>query len=87
MGLIGTDIYPGAATVFRKISAEQASTQTNDEYDLSHNNKINTLFRMCLLNTSYQLCKSYPALFLVPKDISDECIKKTTKCHRQSRLK
>ncbi len=43
-------------------------------------------FRLCTLNTTYQLCKSYPALFIVSKETTDECIKKNAKCHRQNRL-
>jgi hypothetical protein len=46
----------------------------------------NPLFRICTLNINYQLCKSYPALFIVPKDINDECIKRNAKCHRQNRF-
>lgn len=42
-------------------------------------------FRLCTLNLNYQLCKSYPALFLVPKDTPDESIRKNSKCHRQNR--
>lgn len=44
------------------------------------------LFRICTLNTAYQLCKSYPALFVVPRDLSDDCVRKNAKCHRQARL-
>ena len=44
-------------------------------------------FRICTLNVDYQLCKSYPALFLVPKHAKDECLKKNSKFHRQNRYK
>ncbi len=43
-------------------------------------------FRICTLNSSYQLCKSYPALFIVSKETTDDCIRKNSKCHRQNRL-
>lgn len=46
----------------------------------------NQRFRICTLNTAYQLCKSYPALFVVPRDTSDDCVRKNAKCHRQARL-
>ena len=42
-------------------------------------------FRLCTLNINYQICKSYPGLFLVPKETPDESIRKNSKCHRQSR--
>lgn len=42
-------------------------------------------FRLCTLNINFQICKSYPALFLVPKETPDESIRKNLKCHRQSR--
>jgi hypothetical protein len=32
------------------------------------------------------MCKTYPALFVVPKDASDECVRKSCKYHRQNRL-
>lgn len=43
-------------------------------------------FRLCALNLTYQLCRTYPCVFVVPRDTSDECIRKNAKCHRQNRL-
>jgi hypothetical protein len=43
-------------------------------------------YRLCTLNIEYDLCKSYPALFVVPKDTSDDCVRRNSKCHRQNRL-
>lgn len=60
------------------VGATANATETSDA--ASH------LFRLCTLNTGYALCKSYPALFVVPRDISDECVRKNAKCHRQARL-
>ena len=64
-------------------------TNNNFSRNMKGNNnnleEFNSQFRICTLNINYQLCKSYPALFLVPKDTNDECIKKNAKCHRQNR--
>lgn len=57
---------------------------SSDEY-LSLNEDENE-FRVCTLNISYQLSKSLPSVFLVPRHTSDECVKKNSKCHRQCRL-
>lgn len=43
-------------------------------------------FRFCALNFNYQLCRTYPCVFVVPRDTSDECIRKNAKCHRQNRF-
>ena len=58
----------------------------NFSNDSASSNSTASHFRLCTLNRSYQLCKSYPALFLVAKEISDDCVRKNAKCHRQSRL-
>ncbi|RMZ97354.1 myotubularin-related 13-like, partial [Brachionus plicatilis] len=42
--------------------------------------------RICTMNAAYQLAKSLPCLFLVPRHTSDECVRKNAKCHRQNRL-
>ena len=41
--------------------------------------------RLCTANSAYQLCKSYPAFFLVSRETTDECLRKNAKCHRQNR--
>ena len=33
-------------------------------------------FRVCTLNKRYELCKTYPSVFLVPRLVSDECVRK-----------
>ena len=43
-------------------------------------------FKLSKSNLNYQLCKTYPALFLIPKDVTDECVRKNAKCHRQNRF-
>ena len=51
----------------------------------SNEKDISGHFRLCTLNSSYQLCKSYPALFLVSKETTDDCIRKNAKSHRLNR--
>jgi hypothetical protein len=51
-----------------------------------NSNNFSTYFKLSKSNLNYQLCKTYPALFLVPKEITDECIRKNAKCHRQNRF-
>lgn len=46
---------------------------------------VSSPFRFCVLNLNYQLCRTYPCVFVVPRDTSDECIRKNAKCHRQNR--
>lgn len=55
-------------------------------YLTSSSSSSSSPFRLCTLNVSYQLCRSYPALFVVSKETTDECIRKNSKCHRQNRL-
>ena len=62
-------------------SRSSANKKPIDDIDDSED----TQFRICTLNVNYQLCKSYPALLVVPKETTDECIKKNSKCHRQNR--
>lgn len=45
-----------------------------------------SLFRICTLNLNYQLCKTLPSIFVVPRESTDDCIRKNAKCHRQGRL-
>ncbi|CAF0740382.1 unnamed protein product [Brachionus calyciflorus] len=42
--------------------------------------------RVCTLNMRYELSKSLPSLFLVPRQTSDECLRKNAKSHRLNRL-
>lgn len=58
---------------------------TNEEC-FSLNETDEQEFRICALNLNYQLAKSLPSLLIVPKQTTDECVRKNSKCHRQSRL-
>ncbi|KAI0213842.1 Myotubularin-related protein 13 [Lamellibrachia satsuma] len=42
--------------------------------------------RLSLVNTMYTVCRSYPAVLVVPQSISDESIRKFARTHRQYRF-
>jgi hypothetical protein len=71
-------------------SNEPALGTLHETYDYCLTNTAAAMdqsYRLCTLNIEYDLCKSYPALFIVPKETSDECVRRNTKCHRQNRYK
>ncbi|XP_052744607.1 myotubularin-related protein 5 isoform X3 [Bicyclus anynana] len=43
-------------------------------------------FRLAHANALYTLCRSYPAVVAVPESISDESLRRATRCYRQSRV-
>ncbi|CAL1540470.1 unnamed protein product [Lymnaea stagnalis] len=43
-------------------------------------------FRVSTVNATYQLTRSYPGLLVVPQSVSDESIRKFSRCNRQSRF-
>ncbi|KAJ8911049.1 hypothetical protein NQ315_004696 [Exocentrus adspersus] len=43
-------------------------------------------FRLTTVNSIYMMCRSYPALLLVPATISDESIRRLCRCYRQGRI-
>ncbi|XP_048241880.1 myotubularin-related protein 13-like isoform X3 [Haliotis rufescens] len=43
-------------------------------------------FRISVVNANYSVCRSYPALLVVPQVVADESIRKFARCHRQSRF-
>ncbi|XP_041365406.1 myotubularin-related protein 13-like [Gigantopelta aegis] len=43
-------------------------------------------FRISTVNKSYSVCRSYPALLVVPQTVTDESIRKFARCHRQYRF-
>ncbi|KAH9519121.1 ARS-binding factor 1, partial [Bulinus truncatus] len=43
-------------------------------------------FRVSTVNSTYQLTRSYPGLLVVPQSVSDESIRKFSRCNRQSRF-
>uniref|UniRef100_T1JDW2 Myotubularin-related protein 13 n=1 Tax=Strigamia maritima TaxID=126957 RepID=T1JDW2_STRMM len=43
-------------------------------------------FRVTLVNGTYSLCRSYPAVFAVPSSVSDESLRKIARCYRHCRL-
>ena len=45
----------------------------------------NEAFRLSMVNTNYSLCRSYPAVLVVPNSISDDSIRKLARSNRQYR--
>ncbi|KAL5006472.1 hypothetical protein ScPMuIL_015278 [Solemya velum] len=43
-------------------------------------------FRISTVNTSFTVCRSYPALLIVPSSVTDESIRKLARTHRQYRF-
>ncbi|GBL87002.1 Myotubularin-related protein 13 [Araneus ventricosus] len=43
-------------------------------------------FRISSVNSAYSVCRSYPALLVVPQIISDESVRKICRCHRHGRF-
>ncbi|XP_025829760.1 myotubularin-related protein 13 isoform X2 [Agrilus planipennis] len=43
-------------------------------------------FRLTTVNTLYMMCRSYPALLVVPATITDESIRRFCRCYRQGRI-
>ncbi len=78
LGFINFHNHP-TSLILEKNSFDNQNIDSNDLENKS------SLFRICTLNNTYQLCRSYPALFIVSKETTDDCIKKNTKCHRQNR--
>lgn len=52
----------------------------------SSNNFQNQLFKLTQINSNYSLCKTYPAIFLIPSSISDDSIRKFSKLYRNNRI-
>ncbi|XP_042205463.1 myotubularin-related protein 13-like isoform X3 [Homarus americanus] len=48
--------------------------------------RIKSDFRITSCNTSYQMCRSYPALLSVPSITGDESLHRLARCYRHSRL-
>lgn len=49
-------------------------------------NKSKETFRLTQLNCVYMMCRSYPALFVMPNSVPDESIKKFYRCYRHGRI-
>ncbi|CAH2010931.1 unnamed protein product [Acanthoscelides obtectus] len=43
-------------------------------------------FRLTTVNSIYMMCRSYPALLLVPASVPDESIRRFCRCYRQGRI-
>lgn len=43
-------------------------------------------FRLTSVNFMYMMCRSYPALLVVPATVTDESIRKFCRCYRQNRI-
>ena len=50
------------------------------------NNRRNEPFRLTSVNCAYMICRSYPALLVVPSTVSDESIRRFCRLYRHSRL-
>jgi hypothetical protein len=74
------------SSVFKDFSRQGLLNSNCNNNSSDFDDPSKSQFRLCTLNINYQFCKSYPAMFLVPKDTTDECIRKNAKCHRQNRL-
>lgn len=42
-------------------------------------------FRVSSVNSGYGLCRSYPALIAVPNNVTDDSIRKFSRCYRHCR--
>ncbi|CAG5102004.1 Similar to sbf2: Myotubularin-related protein 13 (Xenopus laevis) [Cotesia congregata] len=51
-----------------------------------HNNRRNEPFRLTSVNCAYMMCRSYPALLVVPNLITDESIRRFCRLYRHSRM-
>lgn len=43
-------------------------------------------FRLTAVNTIYMMCRTYPALLLMPSSVPDESIRRFCRCYRQGRI-
>lgn len=51
-----------------------------------HNNRRNEPFRLSSVNCAYMICRSYPALLIVPSSVSDESIRRFCRLYRHNRI-
>ncbi|CAB0038244.1 unnamed protein product [Trichogramma brassicae] len=51
-----------------------------------HNNRRNEPFRLSSVNCAYMMCRSYPALFIVPNAVTDESIRRFSRLYRHNRI-
>lgn len=52
----------------------------------THTNHRNEPFRLSQVNCAYMMCRSYPALLIVPNCVSDESIRRFCRLYRHSRI-
>lgn len=52
----------------------------------SNINKSKETFRLTQINGAYMMCRSYPALFVMPNSVPDDSIKKFYRCYRHGRI-
>lgn len=50
------------------------------------NNRRNEPFRLSSVNCAYMMCRSYPALLIVPNSVTDESIRRFCRLYRHSRI-
>lgn len=51
-----------------------------------YSNRRNEPFRLSSVNCAYMICRSYPALLIVPTSVSDESIRRFCRLYRHSRV-
>ena len=52
----------------------------------TNNNRRNEPFRLTSVNCAYMICRTYPALFVVPNSVSDESIRRFCRLYRHNRI-
>lgn len=51
-----------------------------------NSNRRNEPFRLTSVNCAYMICRSYPALFIVPSSVTDESIRRFCRLYRHNRI-
>lgn len=65
---------------FQRLGLSSSSSGSSNQ-----RNKLEQ-FRVTTINSSYAICRSYPALLVVPQNVSDDSIRKLCRCYRHNRF-
>ncbi|XP_040568639.1 myotubularin-related protein 13 [Lepeophtheirus salmonis] len=81
LGIIPSDYNISMNNKSNHHNSNTLNGRINNElhYDVSE-------FRVSTVNHRYTMCQSYPALLLVPAKISNDSLKRYSRCHKQGRL-
>lgn len=52
----------------------------------SSNNKNKEPFRITTVNSAYMMCRSYPALLVMPSSVTDDSVRRFYRCYRHGRV-